>query len=175
MKLNFLSKEGCAFLNFKNSLFNKRTYFAFIPCTKKKTCIFWLIPKPGLLVSVFQMHAICSEHISTWELGALKTQKNKSRFAGGGGRWLVSSVSSVFSALNTSCVLGGCRDDRNTGPVPRGFAVQQDKLIQGRLIRAMVPSATGGGDPEGWPAGLEGTACPWQGRGAPSLVLALSL
>ena len=126
MKLNFLSKEGCAFLNFKNSLLNKRTYFAFILCTKK-TCIFWLTPKPGLLVSVFQMHAICSKHISTWELGALKTQKNKSKLAGGGGRWLVSSVSSVFGALNTSCVLGGCRDDRNTGPVPWGFTVQQDK------------------------------------------------
>lgn len=165
----------CIF-KFQKFPFQQEDLFCFYTMhKKKKTCIFWLIPKPGLLVSVFQMHAICSEHISTWELGALKTQKNKSRFAGGGGRWLVSSVSSVFSALNTSCVLGGCRDDRNTGPVPRGFAVQQDKLIQGRLIRAMVPSATGGGDPEGWPTGLEGTACPSQGRGAPSLVLALSL
>ena len=120
------------------------------------------------------MHAICSEHISTWELGALKTQKNKSKLAGGGGRWLVSSVSSVFSALNTSCVLGGCRDDRNTA-FPPGVRRPAGQTDTGQADMSDGARYNRGGDPEGWPTGLEGTACPWQGRGAVSLVLALSL
>ena len=174
MKLNFLSKEECAFLNFKNSLLNKRTYFAFIPCTK--SVYFLAHPQTPFASKCFpdacylqQTH----QHLGTRCPKDPEEQEQTCR------RWgevaCKQRVSSSQHVQHQLCAgrMQRWQKHRACPPGVRGPAGQT--VIQGRLIRVMVPIETGGGDPEGWPTGLEGTACPWQGGGAPFLVLALRL
>ena len=125
VKLISFLKRDVLFFHFTYSLLKERTCSAFIPCTK--TMYFLARPQTPFASKCFPDAFYLQrthQHLGT---GCPKDPEKQKQTCRQEGRWLVNSASPVLSAVNASCVLGGCRDDRTTVPVPQGFTVQQGK------------------------------------------------